>query len=324
MPIPMPPPAPGGLIGYGNDYRAENCFSYGAVSAAAGTAGGLIGRDSSRSTNVRENLYYRADSCGTAVGGKAEASGTAARTTAEFAGLSFLRQLDKNGCFMLENGAYPELSASARCAHLETELRDARAATCTEAGYTGDTVCKACGTEITHGARPSRLRDISTATARAQCAARRTRAGSGTERPWNDPFRDVRASDWFYFGVKFAYQHGLFQGTAADMFSPDEPMTRAMLVTVLWRMDGKPGAAGGVVLRMCRAVSGIRRPSRGRPKTASSTASAAGNSSRTAMSRANRSPRSCIAMQACAAFRPGGARGPRQLPGRRSRQRLGL
>ena len=31
----------GGLIGYGNDYRAENCFSYGAVSAAAGTAGGL-------------------------------------------------------------------------------------------------------------------------------------------------------------------------------------------------------------------------------------------------------------------------------------------
>ena len=30
-----------GLIGYGNDYRAENCFSYGAVSAAAGTAGGL-------------------------------------------------------------------------------------------------------------------------------------------------------------------------------------------------------------------------------------------------------------------------------------------
>ena len=43
-------------------------------------------------------------------------------------------------------------------------------------------------------------------------------------------------------------------------------------------------------------------------KTASSTASAAGNSSRTAMSRANRSPRSCIAMQACAAFRPAGAR----------------
>ena len=44
---------------------------------------------------------------------------------------------------------------------------------------------------------------------------------SGPELPWNDPFRDVRASDWFYSGVKFAYQHGLFQGTAADMFSPD-------------------------------------------------------------------------------------------------------
>ena len=45
--------------------------------------------------------------------------------------------------------------------------------------------------------------------------------------------------------MKFAYQHGLFQGTAADTFSPDAPMTRAMLVTVLWRMDGKPAAAGG-------------------------------------------------------------------------------
>ena len=234
----------GGLIGYGNDYRAENCFSYGAVSAAAGTAGGLIGRDSSRSTNVRENLYYRADSCGTAVGGKAEASGTAARTAAEFAALSFLRQLDKNGCFMLENGAYPELSASARCAHLETELRDARAATCTEAGYTGDTVCKACGTEITHGEAVPAAGHQYRNGACTVCGAKDPR-WSGTERPWNDPFRDVRASDWFYSGVKFAYQHGLFQGTAADMFSPDEPMTRAMLVTVLWRMDGKPAAAGG-------------------------------------------------------------------------------
>ena len=234
----------GGLIGYGNDYRAENCFSYGAVSAAAGTAGGLIGRDSSRSTNVRENLYYRADSCGTAVGGKAEASGTAARTAAEFAALSFLRQLDKNGCFMLENGAYPELPASARCAHLETELRDARAATCTEAGYTGDTVCKACGTEITHGEAVPAAGHQYRNGACTVCGAKDPR-WSGTERPWNDPFRDVRTSDWFYSGVKFAYQHGLFQGTAADMFSPDEPMTRAMLVTVLWRMDGKPGAAGG-------------------------------------------------------------------------------
>ena len=193
---------------------------------------------------MRENLYYRADSCGTAVGGKAEASGTAARTAAEFAALSFLRQLDRNGCFMLENGAYPELSASARCAHLETELRDARAATCTEAGYTGNTVCKACGTEITHGEAVPAAGHQYRNGACTVCGAKDPR-WSGTERPWNDPFRDVRTSDWFYSGVKFAYQHGLFQGTAADMFSPDAPMTRAMLVTVLWRMDGKPGAAGG-------------------------------------------------------------------------------
>ena len=67
----------GGLIGYGNDYRAENCYGYGAVSAAAGTVGGTVGKDSGRSTNVRSNLYYLTGSCAYACGGKAEVSGVA-------------------------------------------------------------------------------------------------------------------------------------------------------------------------------------------------------------------------------------------------------
>ena len=89
------------------------------------------------------------------------------------------------------------------------------------------------------------------------------------------------------------YQHGLFQGTAADTFSPDEPMTRAMLVTVLWRMDGKPAAAGGSSFTDVPRGQWYTEVVAWPPKTASSTASAAGNSSRTAMSRVSRSPRSC-------------------------------
>ena len=37
------------------------------------------------------------------------------------------------------------------CAHEVTEIRNAKAATCTEDGYTGDTVCSVCGTEIKKG-----------------------------------------------------------------------------------------------------------------------------------------------------------------------------
>ena len=58
-------------------------------------------------------------------------------------------------------------------------------------------------------------------------------------KPWVNPFKDVKTSDWFYEGVKFANQQELFNGTAHDTFSPNDAMTRAMLVTVLWRLDGK-------------------------------------------------------------------------------------
>ena len=43
--------------------------------------------------------------------------------------------------------------------------------------------------------------------------------------------------------MKFASENGLFNGTSADTFSPDDAMTRAMLVTVLWRLDGKAEAS---------------------------------------------------------------------------------
>ncbi|MGN8967869.1 S-layer homology domain-containing protein [Intestinimonas sp. HCP28S3_D6] len=54
------------------------------------------------------------------------------------------------------------------------------------------------------------------------------------------PFTDVKESDWFYDAVVYAYINELFNGTSATTFSPNDTMTRAMLVTVLWRMEGEP------------------------------------------------------------------------------------
>ena len=58
------------------------------------------------------------------------------------------------------------------------------------------------------------------------------------------PFTDVRESDWFYGDVAFAYENGLFAGTSDTTFSPNASMTRAMLVTVLYRLEGQPAVNG--------------------------------------------------------------------------------
>lgn len=58
------------------------------------------------------------------------------------------------------------------------------------------------------------------------------------------PFTDVRESDWFYGDVAFAYENGLFAGTSDTTFSPNASMTRAMLVTVLYRLEGEPAVSG--------------------------------------------------------------------------------
>lgn len=48
------------------------------------------------------------------------------------------------------------------------------------------------------------------------------------------------ASHWSYPGIAYVIKHGLFNGLSATAFAPDAAMTRAMLVTVLWRYAGSP------------------------------------------------------------------------------------
>lgn len=61
---------------------------------------------------------------------------------------------------------------------------------------------------------------------------------------WINPFADVAEGDWFFENVKYAYDNGLMNGTASDKFSPNGGVTRAMLVTVLWRAEGSPTVEG--------------------------------------------------------------------------------
>lgn len=72
-----------------------------------------------------------------------------------------------------------------------------------------------------------------------------TNANGGTIE-FDNPFGDVRPGDWFFDDVGFVYTSGLMSGTGTEprLFSPDMPMSRAMLVTVLYRLAGSPDTSG--------------------------------------------------------------------------------
>ena len=53
-------------------------------------------------------------------------------------------------------------------------------------------------------------------------------------------FTDLTSGSWYYDGVRCALENVLMTGTSARTFAPDRPVTRAMLVTILWRLAGEP------------------------------------------------------------------------------------
>ncbi len=56
------------------------------------------------------------------------------------------------------------------------------------------------------------------------------------------PFTDVYLNAWYYDTLDYLYKKGIFNGTSEDKFSPNDDMTRAMLVVTLYRMENEPTA----------------------------------------------------------------------------------
>lgn len=61
--------------------------------------------------------------------------------------------------------------------------------------------------------------------------------------PMVGSFTDVRTNNWFAGAVEYVVNNGLFSGVSDTSFAPNEPVTRGMLVTVLWRAAGEPSAS---------------------------------------------------------------------------------
>ncbi len=57
-------------------------------------------------------------------------------------------------------------------------------------------------------------------------------------------YGDLTPTAWYHDGVHYCIENGLMQGVSTTEFQPDGPATRAQLVTILWRLEGSPEAAG--------------------------------------------------------------------------------
>ena len=97
----------------------------------------------------------------------------------------------------------------------KVELRNAKEATCTEAGYTGDEICTVCGKILKQGEEIP-----------AHCAS--------------SAFTDLDTSCWYHEYTDYVLNAELMEGMGNGLFAPNGTLTRGMLVTTLYRMAGEP------------------------------------------------------------------------------------
>ena len=118
--------------------------------------------------------------------------------------------------------------------------------TCTQRGYT--TYTCACGDSYT-GSYTDALGHNFVNGICTRCGIKEGACDGGTTCPGKN-FTDMPApTSWMHAGIDFAVANNLFLGTSDTTFSPNASMTRAMLVTVLWRLDGKPEAGTQTAFR---------------------------------------------------------------------------
>lgn len=58
----------------------------------------------------------------------------------------------------------------------------------------------------------------------------------------SEKYTDVNTAAWYHEGVDYAIKNGLMEGVGSNLFAPDATTTRAMVVTILYRLDGEPAA----------------------------------------------------------------------------------
>ena len=122
------------------------------------------------------------------------------------------------------------------CQHVKVIDTPAIAATCTTDGRTEGSHCSVCNEVLS-------VSEVIKATGHDFSDLDGIRCKNcGEYVPF--PFTDVPKTAWCRSDVEYVWQHGIMKGISATKFGPDTKMTRAMFVTVLYRMEGSPSVEG--------------------------------------------------------------------------------
>ena len=125
------------------------------------------------------------------------------------------------------------------CQHSNTETVH-QDATCTQAGFE-KLICKDCGAVVSE----TPINVLGHNFVDGVC----TRCGaldpdaSEHDCPCED-YNDLSSEQWYHAGVDYALQNGLMNGIGGGRFDPDGSLTRAMLVTILYRSENTPDVSG--------------------------------------------------------------------------------
>lgn len=109
--------------------------------------------------------------------------------------------------------------------------------------YYSDAVEWAVKNDVTRGVRDARFAPNDPCT-RAQVVTFMYRAAGGPNVEVVMAFDDVHYLDYYYRAVRWAVKNGITTGVGGNRFAPDEPCTRAQVVTFLYRAAGEPDVGG--------------------------------------------------------------------------------
>ncbi len=142
------------------------------------------------------------------------------------------------------------------------ELVNAVSPTCTEPGYTGDSVCSICGQTLQTGQTIAALGHDMVVTTVAPTETEQgydlhtcSRCGESYKDNFVDPlpptdpcegYTDVNRNAWYHSAVDYVIVNNLMGSTSssAKLFAPNNTVSRAMVATILWRQAGQPAAEG--------------------------------------------------------------------------------
>lgn len=68
---------------------------------------------------------------------------------------------------------------------------------------------------------------------------------SPSPKPWENPFPDVKDSEWYIKAVEFVCMNGLMSGYTNGRFGPNDTLTRAQFAQIIYNKESRPQAEGG-------------------------------------------------------------------------------